>query len=111
MRNRGLTQQDAAKRMGITQPKAVLAHTAEYFDEQDGFARFLDEETTPGGFVSNAALFDRFKAWAHREGEYVGDVKWLGRQLTRKRVEKVRTRDSRGYVLTLKADKLLQEGR
>lgn len=58
---------------GLNAPRAVLAATEEYFESQDAIQRWIDEccTTDPNDTVLTADLFESWKVWAERSGEYV----------------------------------------
>ncbi len=96
---------------GLRPPACVEAATSDYFDSQDGFARWLEERTTrePNASTPKAALFADWKTWAEACGEYVGNERRLAEQVLRldgvdeTRVGKGRTRTWIGIGLRGKA--------
>ena len=62
---------------GLAPPEVVTAATAAYLDAQDSIAAWLDEccERDPNAWERSQTLFTRWKAWAERSGQFVGDIK------------------------------------
>ncbi len=56
---------------GLMVPKKLLDATIEYLDSEDKTKSFVDDETVadPEGFVSNADLYARWRAWNELAGE------------------------------------------
>ena len=67
----------AWQKQGLNPPEVVCSATNAYFDEQDLFARWLDEccEIGPNKSDTHAALFKSWKAWAEANGEPAGSSK------------------------------------
>ena len=61
----------AWRRDGLRPPQAVLAATADYFEEQDHFGRWLAERCILGAQLNSrpAQLLADFQAWCERNGE------------------------------------------
>jgi len=58
------------QKRGLDAPAAVLAASAEYFDDEDTLAQFLGDETTvnPTAFVTATDLHQRFVQWMNVQG-------------------------------------------
>ena len=69
---------------GLNPPKAVLAATKEYREEQDVIARFIKEKTTanPNGKIQAAALYALYSAWSTANGEYQLSATSFGKKLS-----------------------------
>jgi P4 family phage/plasmid primase-like protien len=63
----------AWQRDGLQPPASVRAATAEYLDQQDTLGAWLHERCRFAANVagSSASLYDSFRRWAERHGEYV----------------------------------------
>ena len=59
---------------GLQPPEAVRAATDAYLEAEDSVGAWIEEccTTDPNDFASNAALFESWKPWAEKAGEYVG---------------------------------------
>jgi putative DNA primase/helicase len=62
---------------GLAPPEAVTSATSAYLESEDAIAAWIDEAATrdPNAWESTTALFDSWKQWADRAGEYVGTQK------------------------------------
>jgi putative DNA primase/helicase len=73
------------QRIGLSPPQAITQATADYFEEQDLLAQFIDEccDTGPreGDTIRN--LFHAWRGFAERQGEAPRNSKWLGTSLER----------------------------
>lgn len=73
----------AWQQQGLQPPPRVLATTAEYFEAEDAFGRWLEECVTAkeGGYVTVADLYQSWVEWCNTNGEYPGKAKRLSSQL------------------------------
>lgn len=92
---------------GLTPPAVVTAASAEYFEGEDAVGRWIKErlEEKPGSQTEMQKLFNDWREWANRNGEYVGSLKRLSAALESKGWDKIKDSKSRrvsyiGYVLT-----------
>ncbi len=78
------------QRIGLAPPPVVQEATDEYFSESDPVAQWLAENTEPDpeGWIELVELFENWKEWSNRRGEYVGRVQRLGQVLRTKGFEK-----------------------
>jgi putative DNA primase/helicase len=62
---------------GLAPPDAVTAATAAYLEAQDSFSSWLDEccDRDPNAWERSLALFESWKIFAERGGQFVGDAK------------------------------------
>lgn len=83
--------------LGLAAPAVVKAATQSYFNEQDAVARWLDECTTADdqGFISSSDLFESWREWAGRNGEFAGSLKGLLSKLDVMKVPRMRELGSR----------------
>lgn len=60
-------------KIGLNPPSSVVAATQEYFEAEDALGRWIAEccSITANDTGTTATLFDSWKAWAERSGEYV----------------------------------------
>jgi putative DNA primase/helicase len=65
------------QRTGLNPPEAVAAATAAYLEAQDSIAAWLDEycELDSNSWERSQELFGSWKAFAERNGHFVGDAK------------------------------------
>jgi len=89
------------QRIGLAPPKAILAATQEYRDEQDLIGHFLADRceidpdlSKPRHSVTAAELYRRYNEWAKDAGYRPVSQKRLGQNLARRRFKSAR--DSRG---------------
>jgi P4 family phage/plasmid primase-like protien len=65
------------QRIGLAPPAAVLAATAEYFEDQDALGQWLRENTTaaPGQFAQSHVLYTDWREFANEASEEAGSEK------------------------------------
>lgn len=70
---------------GLDPPARVLAATEDYLESADAFGRWLEErcDVAPSAFMTKAASFESWKAWAEAAGEYVGTKRRLCELISR----------------------------
>jgi putative DNA primase/helicase len=75
----------AWQREGLNPPAAVTAATADYFSEQDSFARWMEDCCTLGGeqWDTPGRLFTSWQQWCGRNGEQAGTQKAMAPRLRR----------------------------
>ncbi len=75
---------------GLNPPPTVKAATTDYLHDADPTAQWLEEccELTPGAWTETTALYDSWKEWAHRRGEYVGKLARMRQILVSRRFPK-----------------------
>lgn len=93
---------------GLKPPRAVLAATEEYFDDEDAIGRWIADACITGPACTElvATLYGAWKAWAETAGEFVGSIRRFSENLTTRGFEKWRDPAStgRGFRgITLKA--------
>ena len=71
---------------GLQRPKVVQQATADYFEEQDLLAQWIAEECEvgPNCKASSTELFDSWKSYAEKHGEFAGSAKSFGPLLEQK---------------------------
>ena len=74
----------AWKASGLQPPAIVRNATSEYFANEDALQEFEDDEIerNPQAQVAIATVYARWKAFADRNGYYVGSARWLTEQMT-----------------------------
>jgi putative DNA primase/helicase len=85
---------------GLAPPAAVTDATAAYLESEDAISLWLDECTVPdkNAWESCSALFNSWKAWSERTGEYVGTQRRFLQNLeTKAGVAWERRKHARGY--------------
>lgn len=75
---------------GLNPPAIVVAATEEYFEEEDAIGRWLKERTVEDaqGTVTTQALFNSWREWTNRTGEWTGTMKRLSSALTSRKYER-----------------------
>lgn len=73
----------AWQQQGLNPPPSVIGATEEYFEEEDGFGRWIKECCTQEKDVATdvRALFESWREWANEANEFVGSQKRLARAL------------------------------
>lgn len=74
----------AWQREGLNPPKAVRDATEEYFSAEDAIRTWLDERcivSPQAGTTKTSALYQDFKTWAERTGEFCGSQKRFSQDL------------------------------
>jgi putative DNA primase/helicase len=68
---------------GLDPPERVRVATTEYLDSADAFGRWLEERCVLGSthYITKAAAFESWKAWADGAGEHVGSMRQLAERL------------------------------
>lgn len=86
---------------GLMPPPAVQAATEEYFEAEDSLQRWMDESCTtePNDTALTANLFESWKIWAERAGEYVVPLKRFSESLSQRGFNRWRdpTNDRYGF--------------
>lgn len=70
---------------GLQAPAAVIAATDEYLAQEDQFANWITESCELGAYAHAAkSLYQSYKAWADRSGEFaIPQKRWSAQMLTR----------------------------
>ena len=78
------------QRVGLTQPSTVNVATEEYFTESDPVGQWMLENTEndKNEWVDLITLFEDWREWSNRRGEYVGKLQRLGAVLRTKGCQK-----------------------
>lgn len=92
------------QRTGLKPPACVLAATEEYFESQDAIKRWIEEECVQSerATVATDEAFCSWKAWAEKQGEYVGSMKKFAEELFKRGLQRWssgRKRGIRGLAL------------
>lgn len=85
---------------GLAPPACVRAATEEYFESEDALGRWVDEccVCAPGVRALTASLFNDWKQWAEKSGEFVGTQRRFADLLLARGFEKWRNATGmRGY--------------
>jgi putative DNA primase/helicase len=88
------------KLKGLVPPPAVISATDSYLESEDAIAAWMADwcERDNNAWESSAALFAAWKAWAERNGEFVGHIRRFAQALERHGITFVRKMKGRGYV-------------
>ncbi|OGS32965.1 MAG: hypothetical protein A2218_10285 [Elusimicrobia bacterium RIFOXYA2_FULL_53_38] len=87
------------QRIGLKPPACVVSATEEYLDSEDALGRWLDEtcEKNPGAVVTMDELYQSWKTWAEKWGEYTGSMKKLSEDLTKRGFQRWRSSQRKGF--------------
>jgi putative DNA primase/helicase len=68
---------------GLAAPEAVTAATANYLESEDSLSAWLQEagERDVAAFEESTALYDAWKGWATRAGEWIGSQRKFSQRL------------------------------
>jgi len=71
------------KEDGLAPPERVLAATEEYLASEDAYGNWLEEavDQLPGAHETSADLYQSWRVWAEKAGEFVGTQKRLSQAL------------------------------
>lgn len=78
------------QRDGLAPPPIVKAATEEYFSDEDALGRWLREHTEldPNATATTQALFNSWREWTNKTGEYTGTMKRFSAGLVARRFER-----------------------
>jgi putative DNA primase/helicase len=95
---------------GLSEPDAVLLHTAEYRSESDVWQRFLDAsaEKIPGSRTPQSDMYNYYKDWARRNGVPQVSSIVFNATLKRKGVEEGASRDTLFWLDYTVRDEVLE---
>lgn len=71
-------------------PDSIKADIDEYRHESDLLAMFLEECTCPGEYIHTDSLYDAFRKWAERDGDWKMTRNIMTKRLVEKGFEKIR---------------------
>ncbi|MEW9806431.1 phage/plasmid primase, P4 family [Mesorhizobium marinum] len=97
------------QRIGLAAPSVVRDATNEYLTSEDCFGQWIEEccERDDQVWQSSSTLYQNFKFWAERSGEYVVAQKRFSQALIDRGFKKSDTRAGRGFIgLRLKTQTL-----
>lgn len=82
----------AWQREGLKPPACVVSATEEYFEAEDAVGQWIEERCLLAGTYREGVseLFDDWREWAERAGEYVGSIKRFSELMATRRFEKCR---------------------
>ena len=80
------------QRIGLNPPRAVLAATEEYFDDEDAIGRWISEACVKGPSYTEltSTLFNAWKTAAEATGEHFGSIRSFSQNLSARGFEKWR---------------------
>jgi putative DNA primase/helicase len=91
----------AWQRKGLRPPRCVVEATDDYFESEDALGRWIEERC----FVERVArataadLFEDWRGWAEKAGEFAGSIKRFSELLTNRRFERAKfSGGTRGFV-------------
>ena len=85
---------------GLVAPAAVVDATNSYLEAEDAIMAWMSDwcERDNNAWESSTALFAAWKAWAERNGEYVGTIRRFAQALERHGIVFLRKNKARGYL-------------
>ena len=88
------------KSKGLVTPLAVIDATNAYLEAEDAIMAWMSDwcERDNNAWESSTALFAAWRAWAERNGEYVGTIRRFAQALERHGIIFLRRNKARGYV-------------
>jgi len=88
------------KSKSLVTPPAVINATDAYLEAEDAMMAWMSDwcERDPNAWESSTVLFAAWKAWAERNGEYVGTQRRFGQALERHGIVFLRKNKARGYI-------------
>jgi len=83
----------AWQREGLKPPACVLDATGQYLESQDTYGRWIDDECEidPSASCLTSDLYQSWKAWSERWGEYTGSIKKFSEDLQKRKYQPSRT--------------------
>ncbi|MBI5243390.1 MAG: hypothetical protein HY922_06835 [Elusimicrobia bacterium] len=100
------------QKIGLKPPPCVLAATEEYFESQDALGRWLEEECgrSDRATVTTEEAYGAWKAWAEKQGEYVGSMKKFAEDLAKHGFQRWRSGRKKGFRgLLLRSEETQEE--
>lgn len=87
------------QRIGLKPPTCVVSATEEYLESEDALGRWLEEqcEKNSSAVVTMEDLYQSWKIWAERCGEYLGSMKKLSEDLTKRGFQRWRSSQRKGF--------------
>ena len=84
---------------GLAAPEVVTKATADYLEAEDAVGAWIEEccERDPEAWEPSAALFESWKDWAEKAGEYVGSQRRLSDRLEARGMTPHRMHHGRGF--------------
>jgi putative DNA primase/helicase len=85
---------------GLQAPKVVTDATRYYFASEDVLARWIEDrcELQAGHWTPGSVLFDDWRQWAGKNGEFVGSQKQFSQNLESRGFTPKPTRAARGFL-------------
>ncbi len=92
-------RRDGQRPVGLAAPKVVTDATADYLAEEDAVSSWIEErcERDPQAWEKTTDLFQSWRFWAERSGEFVGSSKALHQKLKDRGFEPKRTKTAKGF--------------
>ena len=92
-------RRDGQRPAGLAAPKIVTDATADYLAEEDAVSSWIEErcERDPQAWEKTTDLFQSWRFWAERSGEFVGSSKALHQKLKDRGFEPKRTKTAKGF--------------
>lgn len=83
---------------GLKAPARVVSATEEYLESEDSLGRWLEDECIKSerATVATEELYQSWKTWAEKQGEYVGSMKKFAEDLLKRGFQRWRSGQRRG---------------
>jgi putative DNA primase/helicase len=87
------------QRVGLKPPAAVTSATDDYLESEDAFGSWLEEccVTDANETETSEKLWNSWKQWAERSGEFIGSQRRFGQKLEDRGFVRIKERQKRGY--------------
>ncbi len=88
------------QKAGLRQSQAVRDATAEYLEDEDVVATWIDErcERDPTAWAASSALFGSWASWAAATGEHAGGSKAFSQSLEKRGFRRLKKETGQGFV-------------
>lgn len=99
------------QRIGLNPPSCVMSATEEYLESEDAFGRWLNDECSlnPTTRTPTDELYQSWKTWTERWGEYTGSMKKFSDDLYKRGFKRSRSSRQRFFQGIVLAGKEAQE--
>lgn len=87
------------QRIGLKPPESVMSATDEYLESQDAMGRWLSEDCVrnPNAESTSDELYQCWKLWSERSGEFTGSMKRFSEDLTKRGFKRSRSSKQRYF--------------
>lgn len=87
------------QRIGLNPPARVVSATEEYLESEDSLGRWIDDECIKSerATITTEELFESWKPWAEKQGEFVGSLKKFADDLANRGFQRWRSNRKKGF--------------